>query len=221
MPGAAFFTRQTFRPRHRCEESRHRAIHGESLSNRVSANAVNAEVIFRRGDLLPISVTKPLREMHRAGAIGSRSAHGGRNAPPKAGVGEQGAADNSSVRRASARRNRQKNDHLRIVHFVEKPPRPDAISPGLWCVALQFLDLWPEPRLQPQLAVYGPAEFHEYPSIPAKGDCLEVFLKSLGFENPIFTRQSDPAVLGPLPNPPASVQQGLSWPRSLPSRRHR
>jgi len=37
VPGATFFTGQAPRPRRRCDESRHRAIHGERFSNRISA----------------------------------------------------------------------------------------------------------------------------------------------------------------------------------------
>ncbi len=44
VPGAAFFIGQTFRLRRRCEESRHLAILGGRVSNRVLA-----DVVGRRG----------------------------------------------------------------------------------------------------------------------------------------------------------------------------
>jgi hypothetical protein len=45
-----------------------RAIHGGSLRDRVSADAVNAEVIFLKGDSFPIPTLLSLRKMRRAGA---------------------------------------------------------------------------------------------------------------------------------------------------------
>ncbi len=49
VPGATFFTGQAPRPTRRCEESRHRAIPGGRLSNRVSANAVGRRGRFPEG----------------------------------------------------------------------------------------------------------------------------------------------------------------------------
>ena len=51
VPGAAFFTRQTFKRQRRCEESRHRTIHGDTLSGRVSANGVGRRGPFLEGRL--------------------------------------------------------------------------------------------------------------------------------------------------------------------------
>ncbi len=45
---------------------------GERVGNRISANAVNAEVISSRGKNLPVSKQAPREEMRRAGATGSR-----------------------------------------------------------------------------------------------------------------------------------------------------
>jgi hypothetical protein len=54
-----------------------------AVESRPTPSAV--EVIFRRGDFLPISVTKPLLEMHRAGAVGDPGFWVIHKTPPKAG----------------------------------------------------------------------------------------------------------------------------------------
>ncbi|RLE31232.1 MAG: hypothetical protein DRJ61_11625 [Acidobacteria bacterium] len=58
-----------------------------------------AEVVSRRGDTLPIPETKPLREMHRAGAIGRCCIFGYLQATPKAGDGEQGLNQHRCLQR--------------------------------------------------------------------------------------------------------------------------
>ncbi len=54
VPGATFFTGQAPRPRRRCEEGRHRAIHGGTLRDRVMAEAVGRRGLFPQGRYAPI-----------------------------------------------------------------------------------------------------------------------------------------------------------------------
>jgi len=63
VPGAIFFTRQPFRPRRRCEESRHLATPGAAAGNRASANAVGRRSSFLRGRVhfAPCTSLRPRR----------------------------------------------------------------------------------------------------------------------------------------------------------------
>ena len=61
------FTGQTSQSNRRCEEGRHRAIHGGTLSNRISANAVGRRSSFLRARDFITSVT-PLRACRKGDA---------------------------------------------------------------------------------------------------------------------------------------------------------
>ena len=68
VPGAAFFIGQNSRLIRRSDESRHRATHGESLGNRVSAGAVGRRGRFAHGaEYSRCRPCRPLSKMHRAG----------------------------------------------------------------------------------------------------------------------------------------------------------
>ncbi len=80
------FTGQNSQLSRRCEEGRHRATLGAAVSNRVSADAVGRRGRFPEGRPPPQpEKCCPLREMHRAGAIGGPGIGSDLNAPPKAG----------------------------------------------------------------------------------------------------------------------------------------
>ncbi len=76
------FTGQNPQPCRRCEEGRHRAPHGECVSNRVWANAAGRRGLFLKGrSLSRFEQRRPLRK---------RTERGRRKATPKAGDGKQG-----------------------------------------------------------------------------------------------------------------------------------
>ena len=61
------FTRQTSQLSRRCEEGRHRAPTAVTLAIEWWPTPKAVEVIFLKGEGLPISEMSPLRKMHRAG----------------------------------------------------------------------------------------------------------------------------------------------------------
>ena len=105
------FTGQNPQPRRRCEEGRHRAPHGESVSNRVWANAAGRRGLFLKGwSLSQFEQCRPLRK---------RTERGRRKATPKAGDGRQGPGQvQPTASRAATAFLGRRHDFLRFVHEV-------------------------------------------------------------------------------------------------------
>ncbi|RLE23655.1 MAG: hypothetical protein DRJ61_05875 [Acidobacteria bacterium] len=66
-----FFIGQTMRQRSRREESHAWQSSGSAVENASRPTPQAAEVIFLKGEVLPIPTLLPLRKMHRAGARAS------------------------------------------------------------------------------------------------------------------------------------------------------
>lgn len=100
------------------------------------------------------------------------------------------------------------DDMVVLVDFVEEPPSPDSIAPGVRLERLELADVGTEVRVVPQAGIDNLFQFADDLRVARPGYAMQVFGELKGLEYTVITQRSALDPRGPVATLAAASSSG-------------